>query len=163
MLPQPLEIARIIARGLTSPPRAVSRLNYRVGVSDSDMNRHLTNSRYFNYMDLGRWDWLMRSGLLKSALLNEGVRPMVVDIHIQYKRELPFMAGFTLDTRCVGREGKTLLVEQHFLRGDKVHTRAELKILTVAKGKVIDPAPLMSLVTAPLQIRDWQVVGGKTT
>ena len=159
MLPQTLEIARILARGAASPSRKISRLDYRVGVSDADMNRHLTNSRYFNYMDLGRWDWLIRSGCVGSVLLKQGVRPMVVDIHIQYRRELPFLADFTLDTRCVGSEGKTLLVEQHFLRGDRVHTRAELKILTVARGKVIPPDPLLVLKTNPLEIEDWRVVG----
>ena len=42
-----------------------STIDFRVGVSDSDMFMELNNARYLNYMELGRWEYSYRVGFIR--------------------------------------------------------------------------------------------------
>ena len=41
-----------------------SILSFRAGLTDIDMFMELNNARYFNYMEIGRWDYSYRIGFL---------------------------------------------------------------------------------------------------
>ena len=84
-----LRTIRIISSALLSSKSTVSQLDYRVGLADCDFNRHLTNSKYPAYMDLGRWDIMVRTGAL-AVCLKHRIAPVVVDMNLEFKRELRF-------------------------------------------------------------------------
>ena len=141
----------VIGAALLGKPAIVSRLNRRVGPTDCDFNRHLTNSMYPHYMDLGRWDLVIRSGAMTQCIARRA-RPLVVELTIKYARELKLGTPFTLDTRFVALEGKALVVEQHFLVDGRVHASGIVRSLLVQGGRVVAPdlfVPFISAALAP--------------
>ena len=140
----------VIGTALLGPSTPVSRLERRVRATDCDFNRHLTNSMYPHYMDLGRWDLVVRSGAMKQCLA-ERARPLVVELNIKYRKELRHRTHFTLDTRFVALDGKALVIEQHFLVGDHIHASAVVRSLLVKDKRVIEPSLFAPFVTPPLE------------
>ena len=108
---------------------------YKRQVLDCDFNRHLTNSRYPVYLDLGRWDIMVKSGAL-SLCVRKRYTPVVVDMNLSFRKELPFGTPFTLDTRIVAVEARVLVFEQLFLVDETVHCRAEIRSLVLHRGRV---------------------------
>lgn len=51
----------------------------RVWPLDLDFNRHVTNGRYFTMADVGRMDYVLRSGAYKVALRHKAF-PVVGDV-----------------------------------------------------------------------------------
>lgn len=140
-----------------SGPSHVSRLRYRVGLLDIDMNLHLTNSRYLYYMDMGRWDLVLRTGRVLQGI-RAGLKVAVVELDVKFRKELKPFQAFQVDTRIVEVRNKLVTFEQHFLVGDRIHTRATVKALVLQGGKVIAPDAFEETVTSPLPISSWQVV-----
>ncbi|MCF5092020.1 hypothetical protein B9Y66_19200 [Stenotrophomonas maltophilia] len=66
-------------------PLERSRLTFRVLSTDIDVNRHLTNSRYWSFFDLGRIEFLTRAGLVKQ-MIKRGWNPVIGTAAIQFKR-----------------------------------------------------------------------------
>ena len=140
-----LRTIRIISSGLLSSKSTVSQLDYRVGLADCDFNRHLTNSKYPAYMDLGRWDIMVRTGAL-AVCLKHRIAPVVVDMNLEFKRELRFKTPFTLDTRIIDVGRRVITFEQHFLVDNHIHFRGVVKSVALQRGKVIDATHFLPFV-----------------
>lgn len=133
-----------------------SQLDLRVGLLDIDINRHLTNSRYLFYMDLGRWDLFLRSGRVQKAL-REQISMALVELDVKFRHELKPWQSFRLDSRIVEIRAKLVTIEHYFIVGDKIHAYAQARILITKKRKVISPEDFMSMVSAPLAVQNWRV------
>lgn len=137
----------VLAHAWSRGPTTCSELPFRVSAFDVDLNLHLTNSRYPQLMDAGRLDLLLRSGVAWS-LARSGVRPVVVQCTLNFRKELRWGARFVLRTRCMGKQRRAAVFEQVFLVGEEVHASAEVRVLCLKAGGVTQPDLL-----APL----WQV------
>lgn len=144
--------------------RLVSRLRRRVALQHVDLNLHMNQAAYAEIMELGRTDWLLRSGAW-SRWRAAGCYCVVAEQRIIYRRELKPLAAYTLDTRAVALYGRFLVIDHHMLVGDRVHTHNQIKLIFVGEDGVIDAAAAAvlcrGLVTEPLQIEDWHVATGK--
>ncbi|MCP4981369.1 MAG: thioesterase [Gammaproteobacteria bacterium] len=69
-----------------------SVIDFRAGLTDVDMFLELNNARYFNYMELGRWDYSYRVGFI-SLMKNNSWGVAVGGASIRYRRRIPFSAG----------------------------------------------------------------------
>ncbi|RME53259.1 MAG: acyl-CoA thioesterase [Deltaproteobacteria bacterium] len=149
-------------RALLAPRRKEGRLPFRVRLLDCDLYRHLTNAQYLHYLNLGRWDLVMRAGPpgLEGlvAFVRSGLRPVVVEIDIVFRKELRYGTRFELYTRLVGRERKALFFEQHFVVDDEIHARARVKMLVLQGGRVVAPDPFLHLVSEPLEEVDGKII-----
>ncbi|MCA9558886.1 MAG: acyl-CoA thioesterase [Myxococcales bacterium] len=148
MLTQRLRVARVFADALLQR-RPTSRLARRVALVDCDLNRHMTNSRYPDYLDLGRWDLMLRSGA-GLALLRARQKPVVVELNLRFRRELPYGAAFVLDSRLIALDGKAARFAQTFLVDDRVHAEATVTSLVLGGGRVVPPDVLAPFVVEPL-------------
>lgn len=146
---------------LASSEGPQSRLCYRVGLLDIDINLHLTNSRYLFYMDLGRWDLFLRSGLVRKSL-KENISLAMVELDMKFRQELKPLQPFVLDSRVIEIRSKLITFEQHFLVGDRVHARAFARTLLTQNRKVIAPHDFMGMVSRPLPVQNWRVVNQAT-
>lgn len=144
-------------RALRAEPANISQLPFRVRWVDCDLNFHLTNSRYFQLMDAGRFDLLLRSRALWQ-LLRARLNPAVVELEMTFRRELRPGQPFILDTRIVAIEGKAARIEQHFIVDGQIHAKARLKMLALKRGRVVSPKMLRPLISPPLSIYRWRVV-----
>lgn len=117
-------------------PLETATLTLRVWPNDIDINRHLNNGRYLSLMDLGRFDWTVRMGLLR-AIFKYKWHPVVASAHIQYFRSLRPFQKFQLKTRMLYLDEKWVFMEQTFEALGKTVAIGRVKALFLGpSGKV---------------------------
>ena len=151
----------VIARAMMTEDGAlISQLHRRVGLSAMDINRHMNQAVYAQIFELGRTDWLIRSGGARRWRA-DGVNGVVASQHIVYRRELGLGVRYTIDTRAIELRGRLLLLQGHVLVGQRVHTRADVEVLFIGPDGVLDAEAAAGfcagLLTAPLPVEDWAV------
>ena len=146
-----------------------SRLRLRVLPNDLDFNGHMNNGRYLTIMDLGRFDLILRNGLMALMLKQKSV-PILGAVKIRYRLPLMPFQPFDLETRVVAWDEKWIFIEQRFVivSGEKAGAVAAIAVL---KGSFYDKrrkqtVPTAELLTAlkwtgappelPPHIRKWQ-------
>lgn len=144
-----LRLARVYLRWrLAGKPRGLtSRIEFRASAFDCDWYGHINNARYLEYLDCGRTDFLLRSGLAAHSRANHWV-PVVGGIRIRYRREIRQGARFEIETTFNRIEGKALVFDQRIWLGETLATEAEAQLLVLQKGKVVNPAFLLPLLEA---------------
>lgn len=113
-----------------------SELSFHVLPNDLDIYGHMNNGRYLTLMDLGRMDWIWRTGLGRAARQNRW-NPLVAASTIRYRKSLTLWKRFTLRTRILGWDEKWFYIEQVFKKGERVMASAVVKgLFRGPKGNV---------------------------
>lgn len=113
-----------------------SHLSFRVMPTDLDVNMHLTNSRYFSFMDLSRVDHMIRNGAWKEIRANK-LMPVLGSGSIRFRRAVPPFARVDVTTRVVGIDEKWIYLEHKIIDGETVYSVAILKAAFITKkGRV---------------------------
>lgn len=94
-------------------------VSMRVWPLDLDLNRHVTNGRYFTLADIGRMDYVLRSGSFRVALRHRAL-PIVGDVWGKFRRELRLFERFEVHTRMLGWDAKWSFVEHRFVKDQRV-------------------------------------------
>ena len=89
--------------GLVSPT-GVARIRLTTLPTDIDILRHMNNGRYLSLFDLGRWDLLVRSGLL-DAMREQGWYAVVSSETISFRNPLQLWQRFDVESRFIGAGG----------------------------------------------------------
>jgi acyl-CoA thioesterase FadM len=89
----------------------VSRLTFRVWPTDLDVSMHMNNGRYLTLMDLGRLDFMVRTGLWRP-LVRHRWTPIASGIAIRFRRELRLFDRVHLETRLLAWSDVTVVMEQ---------------------------------------------------
>jgi acyl-CoA thioesterase FadM len=110
----------------------ISELNFRVLPTDLDLNMHMNNARYLSFMDLGRTDLIIRTGMLPQ-LLREHWKPVIGSVNIRFRRPLRPFQRFKLKTRLLCWDEKWLYLEQRLESASGVHAKATLRGLFVGR------------------------------
>lgn len=92
---------------------------FRVWLTDIDPNIHLTNSRYFSFMDLARVEFLVRAGLWRLMSSN-GWFPVIAAQWIDFYRGLEPLERFQVETELVCWDERFFYISQDFVAGGKV-------------------------------------------
>lgn len=124
-----LRLFYVLATGLFRKRLKVSDLSLLdllVFPNDLDIYGHMNNGRYQTLMDLGRIDWIVRTGLGKTADINNW-KPLVASVKMTYKKPLFVFQSFRLSTRIVGWDEKWFYIEQIFAKDGKVHALGFVK------------------------------------
>lgn len=144
-------------RPALDPANAVSALEFSVSPLDLDVSFHMNNGRYLTLMDLGRIDFLVRTGLWRAVRRN-GWTPIASAIVIRYRRELRPFARFRLESRLVSWAEASVIMEQVFVltsgpRSGQVAARALFKggIYCRRERTFIDTARLMAEIGVKAQ------------
>ncbi len=119
---------------------APQTLEFAVQPTDLDLFLHMNNGRYFSIMDLGRLDLFIRTGLL-DALKKEGFSVTVAAETLRFRRSLKLFQRFILETRILGWDEKSILLEQRFLRQEKT-TEWEVVAHGAVRTRLISAAGL---------------------
>lgn len=161
-------LARVIPaylRASASSDRSLrSRRKQRVWPTQIDINLHMNQAVYPQVMESGRLDLVVRTGAL-TAWRARGASVVLAHQNITYRRELRLWTPYVLDTRLVGIDGRILLVEGHFLVGDRVHAVGRVGLLSVGPDGVLSAEAVAEMASPylvqPLQVEDWQVIHDK--
>lgn len=137
----------VLLRGLwyrgDGSPLQEGRIRFHVMLHDLDLNIHVNNARYLQFMDLGRLDLLNRSGLTRLAFQRHWIA-VLGGVKIHYHRPLKLLQGFDLITRVVGWDEKWFYIEQRFVRDDKPIATAYARALLRARDRSIPSAELLA-------------------
>ncbi|MNK84486.1 hypothetical protein D3C87_1043350 [compost metagenome] len=115
---------------------ATTVVHMRVWPLDLDLNRHVTNGRYFTLADIGRMDYVLRSGAFRVALRNKAV-PIVGDTWGKFRRELRLFEAFEIHTRMLGWDHKWSFMEHRFVSNGRVVGVVVMRgLFRAAKGTV---------------------------
>ena len=126
-------------------PVATGRLKLRCVWTDCDINGHMNNSRYLALMDLGRWHYMLATGLHRFTLAHKWA-PVAVRVEIDYKKSLRPGDRFELETEAVSTTDRTVTIRQRFWREGVLAADAKVIVLFMHKGQVQALAPLLAAV-----------------
>ncbi len=101
----------------------VARTPMRVWPTDIDVLGHLNNGMYLSMMDLGRFDLLKRAGVWKT-MTDAGIYPVVGSETITFRRSLQLWQRFVMESRIVGYDDRSVVLEQRCVVGDEIFARA---------------------------------------
>lgn len=134
-------------------------IRMRVWPLDLDFNRHVTNGRYFTLADVGRMDYVLRSGAFRIALRERAI-PVVGDVLGKFRRELKLFQSFEIHTRTLGWDEKWSFVEHRFLREGRVFGVVIMRGLFRCANGTVPPAALAlarGVPTASPELPAWLV------
>jgi acyl-CoA thioesterase FadM len=114
-------------------------LHMRVLPNDLDFNGHMTNGRYLTVADVGRMDYVVRTGTLRVAL-QQRAKPVVADVNARFRRELRPFQAFELHTRLLGWDGKWTYMEHRFVCKGRVAGVVVMRGTFVNKHGAVPPA-----------------------
>lgn len=118
------------------PPQEASRLSLRVWLNDLDPFGHMNNGRYLTLMDLGRVDFMMRSGLGRAAYRHRWT-PIASAVVIRFRREMHALQTFTLVTRLLWWDERQSVIEQLFVFEGGAH-HGQIAAQALFKGGLYD-------------------------
>ncbi len=136
-----------------------TRLRLTVWPSDLDLNLHVNNGRYFTMADLGRTDFVVRTGLTQFILKNRA-RPVVGDAMAKFRKDLKLFQRFTLETRLLGWNEKWFFIEHRFVRHGRVVGTVVMRGLFVGLAGTIKPAEIvdsLGMASERPQLPEWVV------
>ena len=124
----------------------VSTTSLRVRPSDIDVLGHMNNGVYLSLMDLGRVDFMIRSGMA-PVLRREGIYPVVVQQTITYRKSLDLWQRYDLETRIAGYDRTSAVMEQRFVVDGEVFARGWVRARFLRRsGGGVDMADLRALL-----------------
>lgn len=90
--------------------------------TEVDTIGYLNNARYLEYMEWGRFDWIIQTGLTLEELKRRGILPVVVNIHVNYRKEVLMGEEIKVVSKPLRLGGKSMVVrhELYNAKGDLV-------------------------------------------
>lgn len=128
-------------------PLEPSVLHFRAWPLDLDINVHMTNSRYFALMDLGRTELILRNGIARQVLRHKW-QPVVSGTTMRFKRAIRPFQSFTLESRALYWDDKGFYIEQRFVDGGKTLALGVVKAVFVGPDGIVRPDEICRLVGA---------------
>jgi acyl-CoA thioesterase FadM len=138
--------ALLSASKRSSDVLAPVRQNLRAWPWLCDHLGHVNNARYLDLLSLGRAEWLANAGLLRPVIFN-GYSFIVGGINAVYRRQIPRMALFSMETRVAGFDDRWSYHEhtfhlQHDQRG-KIAARFLTSGQLFHRGAMVSPLDVM--------------------
>lgn len=134
----------------------VSKIPMRVWLSDIDLYPELNNGRHLTLMDIGRYEYGKRLGLIK-VLKEERWGLMVAGNFSRYRRRLKLFQKFTLETELIGYEGNWFYFYQKTVRNNKVHSSALIRTAVTSKEGLVHSERVAKALKLPYEpsLPDW--------
>lgn len=124
-------------------PRAgvldTTTLRLRVLPNDLDFNGHVNNGRYLTLADLGRLDFVIRTGVARVAIAQRAI-PIVGDAVAKFRKDLKPFEAYELQTRLLGWDDKWTFMEHRFVRKGRVAGVVVMRGLFRAASGPVKPA-----------------------
>ncbi|MEX1098857.1 MAG: acyl-CoA thioesterase [Bacteriovoracaceae bacterium] len=92
-------------------------LKMRVLPNDLDLNMHMNNGRFLTVMDIGRTDFIMKMGLLKT-MLKEKWGGVATAVNVVFLKPLNLFDKYELRTKLLSWDEDWFYLEQNFFRGE---------------------------------------------
>lgn len=131
-------------------PLSQVTLNLLTMPNDLDIFMHVNNGRYLTFMDLGRLQFMIQTGIWSHVAKNRWT-PLVGAAKVQFVRPLGIFNKFRLTTQIIYWDDKWFYMEQKIFRKEQLITQALFKALITSKNGHIKPDKLFNLFENPPQ------------
>lgn len=108
-----------------------------------DMFGHVNNATYLALFEQARWEIITANGYGMNVMLETGIGPTILAIHIQFLKEIRLREEITIKTKLISYEGKVAKLKQEMIRDGEICCNAELTIalFDLKERKIIKPTP----------------------
>lgn len=96
----------------------------RVRTTDLDANGHVNTSRYSDYLQWARWDWLESKGFTRDRLVSMGCVPNTGRTEIDHRRAAKLGDRLVVTCTPIKVGDKSYTFRQVVMRGDEVIVEA---------------------------------------
>jgi acyl-CoA thioesterase FadM len=144
----------------------IAETPFRVWATDLDIFRHMNNGVYLSILDLGRMDLLSRSGIW-AVFTAKRWYPVVVAETISFRKSLTLGQRFTVESKVLGFDAKSVYIQQRFVVAGEVYAEAFVRgrFLKRGGGVVQIPEVLAALGALPedLIVPKWVLAWAEVT
>lgn len=134
------------------PATAVGRIRITTLPTDIDLLRHMNNGRYLSLFDLGRWDLMVRTGLLE-VLEERGWYPVVGSETITFRRSLNLWQRFELQSRWIGHDDRAMYLEHRAVVNGEVYATATIRARMLSrKGGTVPIQDVLDALELPEEL-----------
>ncbi|RAP78611.1 acyl-CoA thioesterase [Paenibacillus montanisoli] len=109
----------------------IATLELIVRSTEIDVNGHVNNAKYLEYLEWGREEWYEQAGLRYDMLLAMGVQTVTVNININYRKECKQGDKLTVTT-TPERAGRSSYVLKQAIVNDRGELCADALVTSVA-------------------------------
>jgi acyl-CoA thioesterase FadM len=120
-----------------------SRLVLRCWPWDCDVFRHMNNARYLSIMDLGRWHFILGTGLWREFKSHNAL-PVAARVEIDFRRSIKPFEKYVLETRHLKIGTKSVVVSQTFVVDGQVAAVGLVTLAFLAGGRTVEVAPVLA-------------------
>lgn len=142
-----LVIFLFLRRRRISPFSLITQ-NWRVWLNDLDLNLHMTNSRYWAMMDLGRIELMFDSGMLKRVL-QERWAPVVASETLSFCLPLNLGQKYQLTTQMIGWDERSFYIEHVFKIDERIVAKGWVNALFYSRAGVVPTQTVLSHIGQP--------------
>lgn len=125
-----------------------SRITLRVLPNDLDFNGHVNNGRFFTLADLGRVDFMLRTGALGVAYRHRAL-PIVADAFAKFRRDLRPFQRYVIESRVLGWDDKWTFLEHRFVAEGRVAGVVVVKGVFRGPNGTLPPSLLLEALGRP--------------
>ncbi|QQE73852.1 acyl-CoA thioesterase [Brevibacillus composti] len=80
--------------------------------TDIDFIGHVNNAKYLEYMEWARFDWICQKGFTLDELQRRGLMPVVVNLNINYRKELRMLEQVQVRTQVLAVGERSFVIRQ---------------------------------------------------
>lgn len=107
-------------------PTEIGRVRVTTLPTDLDILRHMNNGRYLSLFDLGRWDLLVRTGLLDVMKKNDWYAVVSAET-VTFRKSLELWQRFDVESRLLGHDDRAIYLEHRAVVDGEIYARAIIR------------------------------------
>jgi YbgC/YbaW family acyl-CoA thioester hydrolase len=107
-----------------------------------DFYGHLNNAQYLQILESARWNWIEKFGGTRELVTKLGVGPIVLEINIQFLKELKAAEEILIRSKREVEVGRLFYQEQEIINSrSEVACKARLKMgfLNLQTRRLVEP------------------------
>ncbi|MBT8142303.1 MAG: thioesterase family protein [Gammaproteobacteria bacterium] len=131
-------------------------VSFRVKPWDCDPNWHMTNSRYFTYMDYARFWRYFHMGVFKDVFIKKKWMPMAVSQEITYIKDISPLEKFEVRSKLAGWDEKYVYMAQDFYGKKGLCAKAMIRGVFVHNKKPVSIEKVMQAFGSPPQVEAYR-------
>lgn len=108
-----------------------------------DVFGHVNNATYLTLFEEARWDIITKNGYGLKKIMDTGIGPVILEIHIKFSRELRLRDEIIIETHIISHTKKVAKMMQKMIRNGEVCCTAEFTVglFSLKERKLVHPTP----------------------
>ncbi|GEC90807.1 acyl-CoA thioesterase [Brevibacillus brevis] len=128
------------------------RYHLTVRSTDIDVIGHVNNAKYLEYMEWARFEWIWEQGFTLDELRRRAIMPVVVNININYRKELKMREEVTAITTVVKVGEKSFVIRQ------ELYNTADVLVADADVTMVMIDANTRQSISLPAELKEALLV-----